>query len=252
MSEARLGRPTREASAGLAGRILDAATVRFLHDGYAATSMEAVAASAGVSKRTLYKRYPEKAALLREAITRMIERFLPGFEQALAGLPSHPPGWRGDARDDVAELEGALVAAASSIHAATLSPEALALYRLLVAESGRFPEIAQAVNDADITIGIARVAALLRRYTAIDDPLWAAEQFQRLVLSGPQWRALGFGEPLDAAALESWARRSVAFFLRAIGLIGANSAGLQAKHPADQPARGQHGERMEFRERQHH
>src|SRR5579871_4959390 len=80
---ARPGRPTRDAAATLGPRILDAATSLFLRDGYAATSMESIAAAAGVSKRTLYKRFPEKPALLRAAIAALIEKWLPGLDGSL-------------------------------------------------------------------------------------------------------------------------------------------------------------------------
>lgn len=174
--------------------------VLFLHDGYASTSMEAVAASAGVSKRTLYKRFPDKAALLREAVASLITRWLPGFEAVLDEQPLQP----------------ALLHAARRMLAVALAPEALALHRLLVAEVARFPEIVHAVHDAGAAVGIMRIAALLRRCTSVPDPVWAAEQFQRLVLTGPQSRALGFGAPLSERELEDWARRSVALFLRGI------------------------------------
>ncbi len=49
-------------------RIRAAATARFVRDGYAATSMKAVAADAEVSERTVFLVFPTKAALLAECI----------------------------------------------------------------------------------------------------------------------------------------------------------------------------------------
>lgn len=97
-----------------------------------------------------------------------------------------------------------------------LAPEALALHRLMIAEAGRFPEIVRAANEAGTAVGISRVSALLRARSAAADPVWAAEQFQHLVLTGPMRRALGFGEPLDETALDAWASASVDLFLRGL------------------------------------
>ncbi|HET6307753.1 MAG TPA: helix-turn-helix domain-containing protein, partial [Rhodopila sp.] len=59
----RGGRPSREQAALLGDRILDVATELFLAEGYGATSIEAVAQRARISKRTFYHRFPDKAAL---------------------------------------------------------------------------------------------------------------------------------------------------------------------------------------------
>src|SRR5580698_11182054 len=55
-------------------KILEAAKPLFLASGYTATSMDDVAAQAGVSKTTLYKRYPSKAALFAAVISAQTER----------------------------------------------------------------------------------------------------------------------------------------------------------------------------------
>ena len=181
--------------------MLDAATTLFLRDGYGLTSLEAVAAAAGVSKRTLYARFADKAALLREVVARLVTRWLPpfdaGFEQALG-------------------LESALRGAARVMLATALAPEALALHQLIVAESGRFPELAAIMRDAGAGIGAERLAVALAR-AGVADSAWAAEQFMTLVLSVPQRRALATGRPLDMAAQADWAARATQLFLRGIG-----------------------------------
>src|SRR3954463_14276864 len=57
-----------EAAARTRQAIRQAAMELFLRDGYAATSMKAIAARAGVSERTMYLAYDTKAALLRRVI----------------------------------------------------------------------------------------------------------------------------------------------------------------------------------------
>ncbi|WP_395395938.1 TetR/AcrR family transcriptional regulator (plasmid) [Novosphingobium sp. BL-8A] len=63
------GRPSREQSAALTALILHVAAEKFLAEGFARVSMEAIAATVRVPKTTLYKRYPDKIALL-DAILR--------------------------------------------------------------------------------------------------------------------------------------------------------------------------------------
>lgn len=62
------GRPTAAQAATIDSSILDAATRQFLASGYDATSMESVAKAAGVSKRTLYGRYPTKESLISAVV----------------------------------------------------------------------------------------------------------------------------------------------------------------------------------------
>jgi len=126
------GRPSRAAALELRDRILQVATELFLTQGYGSTSIEAVAASAGISKRTFYHRFDDKAALFAAVVHRIIEQIRP------------PPG--------VPLLEGAnlqkiLRRLAGLILSAALTPEAIALHRLVTAESVRFPNLVRAVYD---------------------------------------------------------------------------------------------------------
>ncbi len=196
----RGGRPTLQDAPLLTERILDAATALFLREGYGAASLEAVAAAAGVSKRTLYARFAGKPALFEVVVARLVTRWLPAFD---AGL--------GQAEG----LEATLLAAARVILSTALAPEALALHRLIVAEIGRFPELGQVLRDAGAGIGHERLAGVLAQ-AGLADPAWAAEQFVTLVLAVPQRHALGLGPPLDAAAQEHWAARAVGLFLRGV------------------------------------
>src|SRR5712692_8655749 len=71
------GRPSRLESAQLSDRILDVATQLFLGDGFGATSIEAVAKRAGISKRTFYHRFRGKEVLFEAVVRRLIERWTP-------------------------------------------------------------------------------------------------------------------------------------------------------------------------------
>ena len=102
---------------------------------------------------------------------------------------------------------------------AALSPPAIALHRLIVAESARFPELARAVNAQGASHeAIELISGLLAR--EIDNADFAAParefaalQFLQLVVMVPQRRALGFDSPMSAAELEAWADSSVRLFL---------------------------------------
>ena len=200
---ARAGRPTAATSAQLGALILDVATAAFLRDGYAATSIEAVAKRARVGKRTLYARFGDKESLFRAVLDRLMERWL-----AASPDPEPAPGGIGPA----------LVQLAGRILDVALQPEAIALHRLLVSEAGRFPEILRMLQGTGFGEGASRVSALLEREVRAGrlpllDHAFAAEQFLHLVVSGPRRRALGLGRPLGPDEVADWARRSVALFL---------------------------------------
>ena len=199
----RGGRPSRLQSARLSDHILDVATALFLGSGYGATSIEAVAKRAGISKRTFYHRFRGKEMLFEAVVRRLIEQWLPPFDAALLEAPS---------------LVDALHRAAEHILNIALTPEALALHRLLVAEARRFPELARILHELGAAGGIERIARYLdRRVEAGEiapiDTRFTAEQFLLMVVTGPQRRALGLGAALTAAELARWIDDTVTLFL---------------------------------------
>jgi TetR/AcrR family transcriptional regulator, mexJK operon transcriptional repressor len=199
------GRPTATAAAVLETTILDAATSAFLADGYAATTIEAIAKACAVAKRTIYARWSGKPALFRAVLERLIARWLSG-----AG------DWA-----DAGDLEAALNEAASRILDVALTPEAIALHRLLIAESARFPELPLMLHQAGASQGTERIAVLLdgaiaRGTLPAQDTAFAAEQFLHLLLTGPQRRALGLGPKLDEQQTLVWRRATIALFLRGV------------------------------------
>jgi TetR/AcrR family transcriptional regulator, mexJK operon transcriptional repressor len=197
------GRPTRQQAAQLGEKILEVATGLFLTRGFGATSIEAVAERARISKRTFYHRFADKADLFRAVVHRLLARWLPRFEAEFY---------------EAAPLDELLRRLAGQILAVALTPEALALRRMLLAEAQRFPELMTIMNEQGAARGIELITGLLKREAgagrvALDDPHFAAEQFLQMVLAVPQRRAMGFGVKMTSAELESWADRSVALFL---------------------------------------
>jgi len=203
----RGGRPARDEAPLIREKILAAATDLFLSRGFGATSIEAVAARAKIGKRTFYHRFRDKPALFRAVIERLLQRWLPQFDAAFEA-----PG----------QLATIPARSARRMLTMALEPEALALRRLLLTEAERFPELVEIVAGEGAAKAIERIAALLADATRagevqVSDPLFAATQFQEMILSVPMRRAMGFGKPLTEAELDAWAERSVALFLHGCG-----------------------------------
>jgi AcrR family transcriptional regulator len=197
------GRPSRLESAQLSDRILDVATALFLGDGFGATSIEAVSKRAGVSKRTFYHRFSGKEALFEAVVRRMSERWTPPFDTALLDAPS---------------LATALRRTAEHMLKVALTPEALALHRMVIAEARRFPELARILHELGAAAAIERLAGEFERRIAAGeirqiDSRFAAEQFILMVATGPQRRALGLGAPLGRVELGRWISETVTLFL---------------------------------------
>ncbi|HEX6440640.1 MAG TPA: TetR/AcrR family transcriptional regulator [Stellaceae bacterium] len=197
------GRPSRLESARLSDRILDVATALFLGDGFGATSIEAVAKRAGISKRTFYHRFSGKEMLFEAVVRRMIERWTPSFDDALLNSPS---------------LATALQRVAEHMLKVALTPEALALHRMVIAEARRFPELARILHELGAAAGTERVAREFDRRIAAGemkpiDTRFAAEEFILMVVTGPQRRALGLGAPLGQAEFGRWIADTVTLFL---------------------------------------
>jgi TetR/AcrR family transcriptional repressor of mexJK operon len=210
------GRPSREAALQLRDRILEVATQLFLTEGYGSTSVEAVASHAGVSKRTFYHRFDDKAALFAAVVHRIIEQIRP------------PPG--------VPLLEGAtlqdiLRRLAGLVLRAALSPQAVALHRLVTAESARFPNLARAVyeegwsQEATALIGDLLARELPEPRLSVARRVFFAAQFLNMVVALPQRRIMGLGGvPMTPGELDAWADDVVTLFLNGCqGLSGASA-----------------------------
>jgi TetR/AcrR family transcriptional repressor of mexJK operon len=202
----RGGRPSLLEAEQLRDKILDVATELFFAEGYGATSIEAIAKAAGISKRTFYHRFKDKAELFGAVVHRLIERMRPAND---APYFTYAGGG----------IEALLRNLAALILQAALSPHALALNRMLLAEAARFPELAAVLSrEGARRESIQRIGGLLEQAArsgalTIEAPLFAAEQFIQMVVSAPQRRALGLGDPMSKEELGDWAENTVRLFL---------------------------------------
>ena len=166
------GRPTREAAQLLADKIVDVATRLMLEHGYNNTSIESVASAAGVAKRTLYSRFPEKRDLFAAVVGRRRERLLGPLVAISAGA--------GTVEDKLEQIGNYMLAWGQKA-------DTIAMRRLIAAEVGRFPELSLTNHNnsrAQITALISEVLqqAVADRILDIADPQFAAMQFLQMAL----------------------------------------------------------------------
>jgi TetR/AcrR family transcriptional repressor of mexJK operon len=188
--------------------ILDAARTLFLRDGYAGTTMEDIAAQAGVAKRTVHYQFPEKEALFNEMVLGVIA-FAEGFARELREAFSVGVA--------PARLRRALHDAGRR-HALTIvRPEVIALRRLVIAESRTLPSLAreyydrvpgQVIESLAIGLGHLRSAGL-----RLPRRRRAAAQFAYLVAGELLDRAMLTGQVPSEAAITECAREGVETFL---------------------------------------
>lgn len=199
----RAGRPTREQAEQRHAALLDSALDIFLDKGYEQATIEAIAASVNMTKRTVYARYPEKPALFRAAVQHAIERLIIP-DDALRALET----------DD---LEATLIAVGRLRVARVTTPEGLKLQRIINTESYRFPDIFTASYEQGAKPIIAFLAGVLRRHQAagavsVARPRMAAAVFMSMVVGGPV-RMIVSGNPPDPAEIEDRIKFAVRLFL---------------------------------------
>ncbi|AMW30902.1 MULTISPECIES: TetR/AcrR family transcriptional regulator [Arthrospira] len=131
-----------------AEQILQGAIEEFLAHGFAATSMDRVAKTAGVSKATLYNHFGDKESLF-SALTEYL-----GEKRILDFVIEEP-------EDPAIFLKTWATAILSQI---LNDPELLCFLRLIIGESGRFPELAQAFISNVVKVGINRLTKSLESY----------------------------------------------------------------------------------------
>lgn len=172
----RRGRPKDPAKRAA---ILEAAKALFLRDGYRATSIEAVALDAGVSKLTVYSHFKDKACLFATAVHEKTHEILP--------LPS----FRVDADTD---LRGLLNQIGVQFLTLVNTPEAIAMHRLLISPAAD-PAMAELFFNAGPRPMLEAMETLLREadrlgLVRIDDPASATDQLYGLLQGCRQMQVL--------------------------------------------------------------
>jgi AcrR family transcriptional regulator len=192
--------------------IVDAATTVFLRNGYLGTSMDEIAALAAVSKQTVYKHFADKERLFVEIVSRAVDEVSePNYQEVLQLKDS------GDLEADLRDL-------ARRQLARVMQPRLLQLRRLVIGESGRFPDLGRTFYDRGPGRTIAALAAAFERLAArgmlhVSEPLLAASHFNWLIMSIPLNQAMLCGDdaPAPPADLDRYAESGVQVFLAAYG-----------------------------------
>jgi TetR/AcrR family transcriptional repressor of mexJK operon len=183
--------------------LLTAARSQFLGVGYQATTMEAIAARAGVSKRTLYLWHADKAALFRACVLDGAERFpLPAIDAAL-------------------QPEEALARYAAEIVRDLSTGQRYAMGLLLMREGRDFPELGPTIEQIEgryMTLPVS--AYLLARGLLADDVAERAQLFLSMALSESNHRMMLGMPPPDGPSIERHARLIAEVFLRGHRLAG--------------------------------
>lgn len=168
-------------SAAKRAAVLDAAQTCFLEKGYAKASIDDIAARAGVSKATIYAHFKSKDDLFGAIIHRRCD------DQA-DGLGCLDIGEADDARP-------VLEAIARRIVALFAEPAVIEIYRMVVAEAPRHPELARIYYEAGPLAGKARLADALDQLKARgllhhDDSWMLADMFVNMLRGEPFHRTL--------------------------------------------------------------
>jgi TetR/AcrR family transcriptional repressor of mexJK operon len=193
--------------------IVEAARVVFFKKGYDGTSMEEIAAKAGVSKQTVYKHFLDKQRLFTEIIlatTSEINRVV----ALVAGTLTETRALK----RDLSHLGQQFIAL-------LMDPQLLRLRRLVIANADRMPDLGRTWYEQGFQRVLATLATCFtslakRGLLNMEDPLIAANHFVGLLLWIPVNQAMFTGneQPYSKVELDRYAVAAVETFLAAYGV----------------------------------
>jgi TetR/AcrR family transcriptional regulator, mexJK operon transcriptional repressor len=214
-------------------QIVDAACRLFLENGYELTSMDAVAAQANVSKRTVYSHFQSKETLFIDIMEDMCHLF---GEGAL------------DRIDMAARPADFLREAARFLRSKIMDPNLQALMRAIISQATAFPEMGQKFWATGPGTFQTVVAEYLRSQSAagildVPDPLLSASLFQGMV-AGPYFLPMIFTGSAENGPeqTEKVIDAAVTLFLQG-HCVSSRSVDLPVsqKHPISASGIGKHG-----------
>jgi len=155
--------------------IVQAAAELFLDKGYGNVSMDNIAELANVSKRTVYNHFPSKELLFSEIVLEVRNDF--GFPEL-----EYTPG--GNVSADLQDY-------AKKILAMIRNERFLKLLRLVMGESGRFPELRIAYSDQGMKSILDTVSDYLEALgRPVQDKLLASQQYVGMIKECLFWPVL--------------------------------------------------------------
>lgn len=167
--------PDIETPHGTRQRLLQAACAAFREEGYQ-VSIDRIAARAQVARQTLYNHFHSKDELFGEVVRHSVQSVLVTLEG------------NGD-------LRTTLLAFGDAYRERLLSPTGLAIFRTMVAEAPRFPELARQFFRQGPQTTRKRLADYLAQAMATgqlrrDDPDFAAEMLTAMLIDLDRLRGL--------------------------------------------------------------
>ncbi|MDH0747482.1 TetR/AcrR family transcriptional regulator [Pseudomonas sp. GD03842] len=186
--------------------ILEAAKNLFIRNGYANTSMDAVAAEAGVSKLTVYSHFTDKETLFSAAVVARCEEQVPELFVDMA---------------PTASAEKVLLGIARGFQTLINSPESVELHRLMIALGTQGTELSQVFFEAGPQRILQEMERVLTRLNDtdglhFDSPARAAGHFLSLIKGVGNFRLLiGHGTAAEQSSEDRHVREVVALFLKA-------------------------------------
>lgn len=168
--------------------------------------MSAIAAALGGSKGTLWAYFPSKEELFTAVIDHATTTFRAQLLETLT-----PDG----------EIVPTLRNFGLRLVDKVISPEALALHRLIVAEAGRFPELGRIFYERGPRITVALLGdflegAMERGQLRKDEPTDAAHFLMQMCMARSQQKLqLGLSEEIGADEISAEVDRALDLFMRA-------------------------------------
>jgi TetR/AcrR family transcriptional repressor of mexJK operon len=211
--KSRGGRPTRDAAIERDQRLIEVATQLFLERGFEATSIDALAEAARVSKPTVYAQYGDKRGLFAAVLRREIERWLAPLAAAAAEMHVNTSD---------RSVEQRLIELGRQLLILNCSADSIAFSRILTAQAINFPEIAKLAVDEGWSKAVSTTAEFFDHLVEggalqLEDTTIAAETFLNMVV-GHTHRMATFGIPIDMDTAETRMEVSIRLFLA--GAVG--------------------------------
>ncbi len=177
----KVGRPKAGTKVERNEYLLDQALTLFMRQGFANTSIANIAEAAGVSTRTIYERYKNKAELMLASVNRMIDTDI----SELQGI------------ENLAQMScrDGLIVLGEYLLAKVMQPNMISFYRMGVAEAMHFPELNKMMESTGPKRIQAVIADYLCRHSHTDglsalDFEQAAALFLEMLFAEPRNKAL--------------------------------------------------------------
>jgi AcrR family transcriptional regulator len=187
--------------------LLRAAAEVFFEQGYAATSIDAIIERAGGSKRNIYNDFGNKEGLFAAIVTENADRVLSTLE--------------------IEDVEGrdlgeTLTAFGETLMVAYMSPILISIYRMVVTEANRFPDLVRSFYEKGPERAVLRLARVLEAARArgeigVGDCELAASHFVGMIRDNLHLQViLGLRPPPSAAESEAAVASAVTIFLHGV------------------------------------